>query len=472
VTIYYVTDPQWSRKRKEAVLDDGTTILERMIKAANELFNSGHFLWHANKGVTESPFHPPAQRLPNKPHGLNEFADFDDIVFLSSLNPTTDHFRFLKEQYGIEGDEVRGFTYFSAAYQAIMRTSIRDRESRSPKRILVPDLPLAEYLHEILPGSKLEKLDIGLVEQPPKNPGRPRKHATNREKVAKQRQKAKGKKLQLLADQFQLRMQDTNEGNWGKEEDGWFRAENTIELYSDLGTQPLTATLYSSKFSPIPLAYVSGDIDAFVEFLHVCHEHQPESKKDSYLFTPAIFSSSRSTKKSRGKENILYLRHIVLDFEDGELKPETLAKLFPDLQMVVTNTFSHTSDKPRFRAVLFTDEPMTAEVYGLIYNSIADKLEEAGYSVNRNNKRQKPSGRSHVRPSGLDWQASRPSSVFYLPCQGEVPKDSFFHEHIEGRYPLNPSTWIENSAIPLQPTFEPFDPLGNEHRRLTAQRLN
>jgi hypothetical protein len=96
------------------VLDDGTTIFDRMIKAANELFNSGGFLWHANKGVTESPFHPPAQRLPNKPHGLNTFVDYDDIVFLSSLNPTTDHFRFLKSR-GIEGDEVRGFTYFSAA---------------------------------------------------------------------------------------------------------------------------------------------------------------------------------------------------------------------------------------------------------------------------------------------------------------------------------------------------------------------
>ena len=95
------------------------------------------------------------------------------------------------KSWGIEGDEVRGFTYFAAAYQAIMRTSIRDTESLSPKRILVPDLALAEYLHEVLPGSKLEKLDIGLVERPRKNPGRPIKHATNRERVAAQRQKAK-----------------------------------------------------------------------------------------------------------------------------------------------------------------------------------------------------------------------------------------------------------------------------------------
>jgi hypothetical protein len=82
-----------------------------MIKAAKELFTSDRFLWHANKSVTESPFEPPAQRLPNKPHGLNVFAEYDDIVFLSSLNPTTDHFRFLRSQ-GIGGDEVHAFTYF------------------------------------------------------------------------------------------------------------------------------------------------------------------------------------------------------------------------------------------------------------------------------------------------------------------------------------------------------------------------
>jgi hypothetical protein len=452
VTIYYVTDQQWSRKRREAMLADGSTILDRMIKAAKDLFTSGRFLWHANKVVSESPFDPPAKRLPNKPHGLNVFTDYDDIVFLSSLNPTTDHFRFLKEQYGIEGDAVRRFTYLSAAYQAIMRTSIRDPESRSPKRILIPDLSLAEYLHEMLSGSKLEKLDIGLVEHPLKKPGRPRKHATNRERVAAQRQKVKEEQIQLLADQLRLRMQDTHEGNW--EEDVGSCAENTIKLYTDLGTQPLTATFYASIFSPIPFAYASGDIDAFVEFLHICHEHEAKSKKDNYLFSPAIFDPNRSTEKSRGKENILYLRHIVLDFEDGELKPETLPGLFPDLQMVVTNTFNHTGDKPRFRAVLFTDEPMTAEVYGLIYGAIADKLEEAGYSVERPGKHLKLNG----SPSGLDWSKSYPTSLFYFPCQARCPDDSFFMECVEGRCPLNPSIWIENTMVPFQPTLEPVEP--------------
>jgi hypothetical protein len=223
VTIYYGIDHQWSRKRKEAILDDGNTMLDRMIKAADKLFTSGRFLWHANKGLIETPFPPGAKRLPNKPHGL---VDYDDIVLLSALNPTTDHFRFL-ESLGIGGNEVGGFTYLSAAYQAVMRSSIRNPGSRSPKRILVPDLPLAEYLHQILPSSKLEKLDIGVVEQTQKRPGRPRKHATNRERVAAQRQKAKEQKLRILAEQSRLRVQDTNAGNWDLEkEKGRCRAEN------------------------------------------------------------------------------------------------------------------------------------------------------------------------------------------------------------------------------------------------------
>ena len=457
VTIYHVTDHQWSRRRREKVLENGTTILDHMVQAAKKLFPSGRFLWQANKSIEDDPFGSPAQRLPNKPHGLNSFVDFDDIVFLSSLNPPADHFRFLKQQYGLDGDEVRGFTYVASAYQATMRTSIRDPKNHLPKRILVPDWSLAAYLEENLSGSKVEKLDIGIIDEAPKKRGRRRKHKSNRERVAAQRQRAREEKRRLLAAHLGLNAPDTNEKNWGlEEEEGWSCAENGIKLYTKIGTQPLTGTIFYSKFSRIPAAYISGEIGAFVEFLRICHEHQPKSKPDSYLFSPAIFDPSLPTGKHRGKGNVLYLRHVVLDFENGEVRPEDLPRLFPDLQMVITNTFGHTWDKPRFRAVFFTNEIMPPEVYGLIYGWIADKLEEAGYAVDRKDKRRKPSGRSHTRPSGLDWQRSDPTSLFYLPCQAGVPKDSFFHEHIAGRHPLNPSTWIENSAIPLQPTFESF----------------
>jgi len=48
-------------------------------------------------------------------------------------------------------------------------------------------------------------------------------------------------------------------------------------------------------------AYVSGEIDAFVEFLHVCHQHQAKSKDDNYRFSPAMFDPDLSSENSRGK---------------------------------------------------------------------------------------------------------------------------------------------------------------------------
>jgi hypothetical protein len=97
--------------------------------------------------------------------------------------------------------------------------------------------------------------------------------------------------------------------------------------------------------------------------------------------------------------------------------------------MVVTNTFNHTSDKPRFRAVFPTSEILTPEVYGLIQGCLADKLEDAGYTVDRGGKRRKGVRLSNSRPSGLDWSTRLPTSLFYLPCQAQEPGASFFQDY-------------------------------------------
>ena len=129
--------------------------------------------------------------------------------------------------------------------------------------------------------------------------------------------------------------------------------------------------------------------------------------------------------------------------------------MFPGLRMVITNTFSHSSDNPRFRAVFPTSEIMTPEVYGLIQGCLADKLEDAGYAVDRGGKGRKGTGLSNSRPSGLDWSKSLPTSLFYLPCKAQEPGDSFFHDYCgDERQPLQPSIWLQNMTFPLQPGIE------------------
>jgi hypothetical protein len=306
-----------------------------------------------------------------------------------------------------------------------------------------------------------------------KRRGRPRKHHSNRERLAQQRQKAREHKLQVLAEQLRLNSPDAiGEEDWrgnGRrsqgdngarsqtENGGTSRAENGIRLYTNFGSAPLTATLFSSISSSSPFGYVSGESDAFIGFLHDCHGRRANSKDENFLFSPAIFDPDRSARTNRGKANIAYLRHLVQDFEGGELKPEELPNLFPGLRIVMTNSFNHSAANPRFRAVFPTSEIMAPEVYGLIQGCLADKLEDAGYAVERGGKGRKRVRLSSCRPSGLDWSKSLPTSLFYLPCQARNPGESFFHDYAGGeRRPLEPAIWLQNMTFPLERGFVVF----------------
>jgi hypothetical protein len=129
-----------------------------------------------------------------------------------------------------------------------------------------------------------------------------------------------------------------------------------------------------------------------------------------------------------------------LDFENGEIAPNELPALFPDIRMVVTNSFSSTKEKPRFRAIIPTYQPMTPEMYKAIYDCFAAKLEDSGYYVG-NRKR-----RGATKPSGLDWSKRNPASLFYLPCHAKANGASFFTYYDDaGRKILDPVTWLQNT---------------------------
>jgi hypothetical protein len=160
-------------------------------QAIKDEFQDHPFLWQANKSVGDGVFGSHAQRLPNVPHGLNDYSDYDRIAFISALNPRSDHFRFLASR-GVDADAVRRAIYGSAVYQSVMRTSIRNPESGTRKTVIVPDASAARYLAEAFPGSQVEKLQTGLFESEAQTKrGRPRKYDTRSEQEREYRQRKK-----------------------------------------------------------------------------------------------------------------------------------------------------------------------------------------------------------------------------------------------------------------------------------------
>jgi hypothetical protein len=323
--------------------------------------------------------------------------------------------------------------------------------------VLVPDRALAEYLHHLFPGSRLEPLDVGLPEEIKPKPGRPRKHGSGKERVAEHRRRDREKQIEMLNGLLALRAPDANGPGRCKEDERESCNENTIELITHSVTQLTSGTLYPSKNSSYPFGYLNtGSEMDLIEFLRSYHQMVLPEKEKSLLFSPAVFDPKLVSGKRRGPDNIIYLRHLWLDFENGDLNPEEFPELFPHIRMVVTNTFRHTRREPRYRVIIPTTQPMTSEVYAILYESIAFKLEEAGYDVPKKRNSEKVPGRKR---SGLDWAKRAPVSLFNLPSQAGDATQSFFHVHTEeGRSTLDPAMWVENSGFLIKADVDPVPP--------------
>ena len=423
-----------------------------MTAAVDKLFGAEPFVWQINKRFAVSPFGSHATRLPHKPHGINNYSDVHNVAFLSSLNPSSDQFRFL-ESKGLSSQEVRTITYYSTAYQAVMRTSLRNPHDFTPKRIVVPDRDAAEYLHKLLPGSRIERLDVGLPSDHccPKQGGRPRKHPSDRDRVAAHRQKQKEKKQQMMKDLGKLSAQYAT-GEEGIEGDRACCNETGYYLITHFVTgRPLAGTIYFDKRALIPHWYlVCSNETQFIQFLHESHSRIVSCKEDAFLISPAIFDPTRSDEPGRKYEHIVYLRHFWLDFENGELTCEQFGDLFPKIGMVTMNSYNHTPENPRFRIVILTADIMTPDVYKLLFDNVVKKLEDAGYWTQQKKETEPPGS---MRRSGLDWSKRPPTSLFYLPCQAKNPEHSFFgHQPGEA---IDPQQWLEHSAVEPHVEFGP-----------------
>jgi len=446
-TIHFGLDRNWSRYLLEQSTD-GKPNLDRLRDAAQLVVEGRDFLWQANKSVPNN-FFKGGQRLPNNPLGLNEFDTTHYVVFLSALNPSPAHARFLQSR-GLSPEEIERQGYCGVAYQAVMRTSLRDATDQTPKNIVVPDERLALYLAEMLPGATVQKMETGIADQPNKG-GRPRVHQDNAEKMSRRRTREAEKRSELLAQVFVApKPQDASGDGCFPSDSTMCRNETTISLYrgSVSQDQHFWATIFSNIKSTTPEAYLyCASSEYFAEAMATAHGRQIDSKESNPLFSPAIFDPTLSEDGNRRRDNILYLQNIVLDFENGDLRPNDVSGLFPDLQLIVTNSYGHTIDAPRFRVIILTSSAVGPAAYEALWDALANKLKDAGYAKS-------PRSTSRLKRSGLDHSKRAATSLFYLPAQAAEGTASFFKFYEGGpRRPLETEAWLRN--IRLEAPSEP-----------------
>jgi hypothetical protein len=267
-----------------------------------------------------------------------------------------------------------------------------------------------------------------------------------RAKSKSARERARNKRIKLLADQSKLRSVHQGAANEEKLE--------VIPL-SEVNLQglrhtPLLGTIYERTRSRLPLGYITRANDGlFIDYLRSLFGRKLTSKEDNELISPAIFNPDRG-ERYRAFENIEYVMNVWLDFEDGDLSPHEFAQLFPTVKMVATNSYRHIGKRPRFRAVMFADTPMTVEAHRIVVEGIEAKILNAGYWTNKQRRRVSPP--KQLKESGLDWSKRVATSLFYLPCQAENSDQSFFTVYDDGtRQPISVEQWVANSPFGVRP---------------------
>ncbi|GJD76717.1 hypothetical protein [Methylobacterium goesingense] len=471
ITILYAAEEAWSKRyRDKRIEGEEATVLDRVRQAVGALVGSEPFIWMGNTDLGNDFFaQVGADRLPNTPHGLNSYQGHHNVVVLSALNPPPAHFGFM-EGRGISGEEVRTAHYRTAAYQAVMRCSIRNPADTTLKRVVVMDRDTAEWLADLFPGAAVEPLPgMGVIPRKGKA-GRPRQHANGAAKAQAHRD---GEKRKLLAQLDLINATSLATGRYPffdqevraemrefARDDISLREGDSVTASPTPSAPPLTCgTAFGSIYDSVPLDHVDyEDDDAFVAGLLALHE-RVVAKADAGVFSPAHFDPSKATGTGRGLDNVTHLRGIWLDNDGGDLTHAAFVDLFPYLRIVVWNTASSTAALPRWRAFIPTSCAMSMDVHALILGQIERVLNRAGFWGKRQLEK-RPSIKDR-RCHGFDESKFNAASLFYLPCQPKDPADAFFIDYGDGdpkRGPLDLHQWIETCILSLRPDPEPIVP--------------
>jgi hypothetical protein len=288
----------------------------------------------------------------------------------------------------------------TAAYQIMMRSALRDPANKKPVTVYLPDNVGLASLQRLIPDFTVEELKVDGLNLPKRN-GRPRKFANDT--IKKQVYRLRERRQEII----------------------------------DADTMPVkvfAGDIFDSILSPKARCSLPDmPIEELVATLWSFHGERYDKKDQIKLISPSHFNPNvAGTNTKRGLKNILYVNHFWMDFENGTLKTQELAAVFPHWKMVITNSFRHTHEAPRFHVFIPTRRWAPA-AYKLFHDWIEDQLVAAGYE-------------NH----GLDASRKPACSLLYLPSQAKDSSQSFFDFYDSLRTVFDPLEWIDDRIAELE----------------------
>jgi len=421
---YFLTENRASKYLYSQAYAD-STLVDQMDSLACETFGDAPFLCVKNNdrvSILES--RPNAIFIPVVSHGLNAYSDFSKIYFSAALNRSPRHYGILNA-LGLESDCIHSATACEIAYQAIMRTSLRNPNSMEEVHAIVPDQFTALWLQQKIGAKSVEQL--GSLKPRPILPLSPTEKS--------RRQTAK--KARHVA----LNCPENIPRSYLKEI-GMNIGTEPNDTASEVGNPVMCdVTFHASVFDNNAQQHKTRTytVPDFISFLRTQSRAVLLAKEESLLFNATTFAPPEGAQGYRRKDHFAKSSFLILDFDGGELSPEAFASLFwsnavPNerLSFAIFNTFSRCEEDPnRFRVIIFYKRAaVSIAQHEAIFDEIARRI--AAFSP----------------ASDLDNICRSGVQSFYLPgTNRNHPHSAFFRcygckQRDLARYAIDPNDYV------------------------------
>ena len=353
--------------------DSGHRWIDGMDAAALKAIDGREFIYAVNKdydGVLFDAKH--GTQIPIISHGMNCYQHHNLIYFSPSLNRSPQHLGMLN-QLGIDDATIKNTTISEVAYQALMRTSLRDIHSKEVVECIVTEAAIAARLAAHFGEVHIKWIGDERFEKKKAMTG------SERNKKYKAKKKRSGREVPLFDDKSLI---ETIKDN---------RHDNTAELGLCQPCPPMySVTFHADKYAKEESHFdvVNYTPQEFVREMRSYSKDVSEVKTDNIMINSTLFTKVSETGGLRKQDNFTKSSFMMLDFDNGEFSIDDFEKTFwkeagrgNKRSFFIFNSFSRSSEQPnRFRVCLMYKEPAhTLEAHQAVYDSVVTRLAVNGY---------------------------------------------------------------------------------------------
>ncbi|WP_234050429.1 MULTISPECIES: hypothetical protein [unclassified Xanthobacter] len=499
LTIHY---PDIKRISKN-IMNNNPSLVKNIKDYSISLFASNKFIFLSNKGMSHIDLIMAGGiELSGCPHGSNNYRHIHNSLIFPAYNLNPEQTKFL-EYLGLDGPQIEVGIHCHGIYQAFMRCSVRDGNSKEPKHLIVPDKRTADWLLEVFPGSTLKLIPTAKADATLGKSGRPQKYESNakRQKAYRDRKKAEKAAAKLAPESDRQQLANADRYKTSIESINSFvtiqeHMLNGNQMKTNISSNVHIFTGAENNNSHI----ISGDVQAFsssdfVVTRGICEDIEAREplRRESFEFRavmnfysrldtfgsdgviafdsideivdtfrgtfdiyyekpsgPGFFNFTKfacNPSESKRQEDALSSRVMILDNDGGGISHKKFVNILSSEKILICNTRNSTANNPRWRAIIFLSDEVSVSNYCCLFDGIMGELARHGYTLAKADPK-KPYSKAH----GFDTSKRNINAIFRLPCQAYEEGGSFFHDYVgDDRQLMDVKAWIAKAPVPRAP---------------------